>query len=183
MLTSQKCALHIIVRGLVRVRCVQEMDRVLNFMTRKGLINTGVLAVKQPLLPERYRSVSVLVFTWSWHNSAHLYLYVKDSTPNVLSFLQKNVIIIGAGASGLAAARQLQNFGTQVKILHSVARLPWPHISPPLSVRRHVPLHSSFPSIYRCWCLRQGRELEVESGMILLWASRWVEVLKLSMAV
>lgn len=63
MLTSQKCALHIIVRGLVRVRCVQEMDRVLNFMTRKGLINTGVLAVKQPLLPERYRSVSVLIFT------------------------------------------------------------------------------------------------------------------------
>lgn len=59
VLTAQKCALHIIVRGLVRVRCVQEMDRVLHFMTRKGLINTGVLAVKRPLLPERYCSVSV----------------------------------------------------------------------------------------------------------------------------
>lgn len=63
VLTSQKCAQHIIVRGLVRVRCVQEMDRVLHFMTRKGLINTGVLAVKRPLLPERYCSVSVLIFT------------------------------------------------------------------------------------------------------------------------
>uniref|UniRef100_A0A3B4WVH5 Lysine demethylase 1B n=1 Tax=Seriola lalandi dorsalis TaxID=1841481 RepID=A0A3B4WVH5_SERLL len=91
MLTSQKCALHIIVRGLVRVRCVQEMDRVLNFMTRKGLINTGVLSVKQPLLPERYRS--------------------------------KNVIVIGAGASGLAAARQLQNFGTQVVLLEARERI------------------------------------------------------------
>lgn len=58
ILTAHKCALHIIVRGLVRVRCVQEMDRVLNFMTRKGLINTGVLSVTQPLLPDRYRSVS-----------------------------------------------------------------------------------------------------------------------------
>uniref|UniRef100_A0A673AWT9 [histone-H3]-N(6),N(6)-dimethyl-L-lysine(4) FAD-dependent demethylase n=1 Tax=Sphaeramia orbicularis TaxID=375764 RepID=A0A673AWT9_9TELE len=91
VLTSQKCALHIIVRGLVRVRCVQEMDRVLHFMTRKGLINTGVLMVKRPLLPERYRS--------------------------------KNVIIIGAGASGLAAARQLQNFGTQVVVLEARERI------------------------------------------------------------
>uniref|UniRef100_A0A665TJ63 [histone-H3]-N(6),N(6)-dimethyl-L-lysine(4) FAD-dependent demethylase n=1 Tax=Echeneis naucrates TaxID=173247 RepID=A0A665TJ63_ECHNA len=91
MLTAQKCALHIIVRGLVRVRCVQEMDRVLNFMTRKGLINTGVLAVKQPLLPERYHF--------------------------------KNVIVIGAGASGLAAARQLQNFGTQVVVLEARERI------------------------------------------------------------
>uniref|UniRef100_A0A8C4F6N7 [histone-H3]-N(6),N(6)-dimethyl-L-lysine(4) FAD-dependent demethylase n=1 Tax=Dicentrarchus labrax TaxID=13489 RepID=A0A8C4F6N7_DICLA len=88
VLTSQKCALHIIVRGLVRVRCVQEMDRVLHFMTRKGLINTGVLAVKRPLLPER-----------------------------------PNVIIIGAGASGLAAARQLQNFGTQVMVLEARERI------------------------------------------------------------
>ncbi|XP_008291113.1 lysine-specific histone demethylase 1B [Stegastes partitus] len=91
VLTAQKCALHIIVRGLVRVRCVQEMDRVLHFMTRKGLINTGVLAVKRPLLPERYRS--------------------------------KNVIVIGAGASGLAAARQLQNFGTQVAVLEARDRI------------------------------------------------------------
>lgn len=33
-----------------------------------------------------------------------------------------------------------------------------------------VPLHS-FLLVYRWWCLRPGRELEVECGMILLWAS------------
>lgn len=63
VLTPQKCALNIIVRGLVRVRCVQEMDRVLHFMTRKGLINTGVLMVKRPLLPERFSAVSVNIRT------------------------------------------------------------------------------------------------------------------------
>ncbi|XP_067281511.1 lysine-specific histone demethylase 2 isoform X2 [Pseudorasbora parva] len=81
VLTLQRCAPHVIVRGLVRVRCVQELDRVLDFMTRKGLINTGALQVKGPLLPE------------SQHNK---------------------VLVIGAGAAGLAAARQLQNFGMQL---------------------------------------------------------------------
>lgn len=61
MLTLEKCARDIVVRGLVRVCCVQEMDRVLHFMTRKGLINTGVLAVKRPLLPERYGTVRVYI--------------------------------------------------------------------------------------------------------------------------
>lgn len=58
VLTAETCAHHVVVRGLVRVRCVQELDRVLHFMTRKGLINTGVLMAKQPLLPEKHCSVS-----------------------------------------------------------------------------------------------------------------------------
>ncbi|XP_041104008.1 lysine-specific histone demethylase 1B [Polyodon spathula] len=91
VLTPQKCAPHIIVRGLVRVRCVQEMERVLYFMTRKGLVNTGILNVQQPLLPKEY------------HN--------------------KSVIVIGAGPSGLAAARQLQNFGIQVIVLEARDRI------------------------------------------------------------
>lgn len=59
-LTPQKCIHHIIVRGLVRIRCVQEMERILYFMTRKGLINTGILSVSpdQYLLPKEYHNVS-----------------------------------------------------------------------------------------------------------------------------
>ncbi|KAF7702392.1 lysine-specific histone demethylase 1B isoform X1 [Silurus meridionalis] len=91
VLTPQKCAPHVIVRGLVRVRCVQELGKVLHFMTRKGLINTGVLLAKQPLLPEPYRN--------------------------------KKVLVIGAGASGLAAARQLHNFGMQVVVLEARDRI------------------------------------------------------------
>uniref|UniRef100_A0A8C9L5Y7 Lysine demethylase 1B n=1 Tax=Pavo cristatus TaxID=9049 RepID=A0A8C9L5Y7_PAVCR len=61
-LTPQKCIHHIIVRGLVRIRCVQEMERILYFMTRKGLINTGILSVStdQYLLPKEYHNVIVL---------------------------------------------------------------------------------------------------------------------------
>lgn len=111
VLTPQKCELNIIVRGLVRVRCVQEMDRVLHFMTRKGLINTGVLTVKRPLLPERYSSVSVNIRSLKKKKERKKEI---DNLIRNLWTLQRKVIVIGAGASGLAAARQLQNFGTQV---------------------------------------------------------------------
>ncbi|GAB1298143.1 Lysine-specific histone demethylase 1B [Apodemus speciosus] len=80
-LTPQKCIPHIIVRGLVRIRCVQEVERILYFMTRKGLINTGVLTVGagQHLLPKHY------------HN--------------------KSVLVVGAGPAGLAAASNCITLG------------------------------------------------------------------------
>ncbi|XP_051948616.1 lysine-specific histone demethylase 2 [Xyrauchen texanus] len=106
VLTQQTCAPHVIVRGLVRIRCVQELHRVLYFMTRKGLINTGALQVKRPLLPE------------SHHNK---------------------VLVIGAGAAGLAAARQLQNFGMQVVVLEARERIGgrvWDDVSLGVTVGR-----------------------------------------------
>ena len=42
-LTPEKCAQHIIVRGLVRVLMVTEARRVLFFLTKKGFVNHGIL--------------------------------------------------------------------------------------------------------------------------------------------
>ena len=62
-LTGEKCANHLIVRGLVRIRCVQLLQPIVNFLTRKGLINVGLL--KDPpggaILPSDYCEVSAII--------------------------------------------------------------------------------------------------------------------------
>ncbi|CAG6021274.1 unnamed protein product, partial [Menidia menidia] len=157
VLTAQRCAQHIVVRGLVRVRCVQELDRVLRFMTKKGLINTGVLAVERPLLSEACCAMSLprprfpLTFPISpsytppvspshtppfpLHtlpvSPSHIPLFPTSFPPHTHTHTlfpppsfspvtstrpvqRKAVVVVGAGASGLAAARQLHNFGFQI---------------------------------------------------------------------
>ncbi|XP_014681007.1 PREDICTED: lysine-specific histone demethylase 1B-like isoform X2 [Priapulus caudatus] len=92
-LTPRRCAEHLICRGLVRLLCVEELKRVLEFLTRKGIVNIGLLSPPQDCaaIPRQYSN--------------------------------ENVIVIGAGTAGLAAARQLQNFGAKVTVLEARDRI------------------------------------------------------------
>lgn len=83
-LTPEKCAYHIILRGLVRVLMVAEVRRVLFFLGKKGIVNHAIL----PNVPKALRST-------------------QDSKVSVY-------IVIGAGVAGFSAARHLENFGVQV---------------------------------------------------------------------
>ncbi|KAK2192337.1 hypothetical protein NP493_33g03006 [Ridgeia piscesae] len=92
-LSVESCVRHVICRGLVRVRCVEELTRIWEFFTVRGYINTGILhnVPREGLLPHCYNQCSVLV--------------------------------IGAGPAGLAAAKQLSNFGSKVTVLETRGRL------------------------------------------------------------
>ncbi|OWF38535.1 lysine-specific histone demethylase 1B-like isoform X1 [Mizuhopecten yessoensis] len=94
-LTKEKAAPYVICRGVNRIYCVENLDKILWYLTRKGLINFGLVSVPKGLqLP----SIQKLP---------------KNSS----------VIIIGAGAAGLSAARQLRNYGVQVTVLEARDRL------------------------------------------------------------
>ncbi|XP_077975414.1 lysine-specific histone demethylase 2-like [Styela clava] len=93
-LTVKRCCQYIILRGLTRIfLCEHLLPRILCFATYKGLINIGALSSPS--------SVALL--------------------PN--KYLNKDVIIIGAGPAGLGGARQLHNFGIKVTILEARDRI------------------------------------------------------------
>ena len=54
-LTPEKCAHHIILRGLVRVLMVAEVRRVLFFLGKKGIVNHGILLDVPKTLPSTQR--------------------------------------------------------------------------------------------------------------------------------
>ncbi|XP_013400926.1 lysine-specific histone demethylase 1B [Lingula anatina] len=91
-LTAEKCAPYLLCRGLVRIRCYQELSRVIQHLTRVGWINFGIISPPQDLsvLPDRHKP---------------------------------EVIVIGAGAAGLGAAKQLKNFAAKVCILEAADRI------------------------------------------------------------
>ncbi|XP_068737832.1 lysine-specific histone demethylase 2-like isoform X5 [Montipora capricornis] len=91
-LTPERCAYHIILRGLVRVLMVAEVKRVLFFLAKKGFVNHGIL----PDVPKSLRTT-------------------QDS--------KLSVIVIGAGAAGLSAARHLDNFGIKGMVVESRERI------------------------------------------------------------
>lgn len=94
-LTKEKVAPYVICRGLNRIYCVENVEKILWFLTRKGLINFGLVSIPDGVQLPINRT--------------------QSQNPSV--------IIIGAGAAGLSAARQLRNFGIQVTILEARDRL------------------------------------------------------------
>ena len=95
-LTSERCFQSLSLRGIIRVWCYKEVPRILQFLTREGYVNTGFVAdIPRPL---------------PFSSSA--------------SGRGNNIVIVGAGPAGLAAAYHLRNFGYNVSLkeqyLHSV---------------------------------------------------------------
>ena len=47
-LTLDKCRHSVICRGLVRIRCLIDLERIITFLTSKGVINAGILVHPPP---------------------------------------------------------------------------------------------------------------------------------------
>lgn len=89
-LTPKVVAKYIICRGLIRIYLVTIIEPLLNLLTKKGVINYGVIPS-----PSDYR---------------------------IFSSITEKVIIVGAGISGLSAAKHLSNLGIDVEILEASSR-------------------------------------------------------------
>ncbi|XP_062598638.1 lysine-specific histone demethylase 2-like [Saccostrea cucullata] len=92
-LTKERCATQIICRGLGRVMYVESLDKILWFLTKRGLINVGLLSI--PKSPQA------------------TYISNKFIKPNL------SVIVIGAGTAGLAATKRLHELGVKVTVLEA----------------------------------------------------------------
>lgn len=61
-LSVESCVRHVICRGLIRVRCILELTRIIEFLTVRGYINTGLLrnVPRKGLLPHCYNQVGCI---------------------------------------------------------------------------------------------------------------------------
>eukprot|EP00731_Ephydatia_muelleri_P010985 Em0005g1571a len=93
-LSPSSCQSSLSLRGLARIWCAEQLPNVLHLLTKLAYLNCGYL----PSAPRPFTFISNLD---------------KKST----------VLIIGAGAAGIAAAHHLSNFGHRVKILEANSRI------------------------------------------------------------
>ncbi|OQR75056.1 lysine-specific histone demethylase 1B-like [Tropilaelaps mercedesae] len=82
-LTIKEVAINLQCRGLSRIRCLYEAQRILHHLTQRGLVNHGHLC----------------------------------PPPDLPRLPPTRVVVVGAGAAGLAAGRHLSNLGMKVTVL------------------------------------------------------------------
>ena len=95
-MTYEFCLKSLLCRGLIRVWYATQLRRVFNYLELKSVINYGFIpSPKSPL--------------------------TKRVLPNEKR--QLDVIVVGAGISGLGVARQLRSFGVKVTVLEAKSRM------------------------------------------------------------
>ncbi|KAE9548359.1 hypothetical protein FO519_008434 [Halicephalobus sp. NKZ332] len=95
-LTFSTCLKNVLCRGLIRVWYATQLRRVFDYLEMKGVINYGLIDFPKDSIFERL-------------------------LPEEEGSLE--VIVIGAGISGLTAGRQLKSFGAKVTILEAKQRI------------------------------------------------------------
>ncbi|XP_052085769.1 lysine-specific histone demethylase 2-like [Mytilus californianus] len=94
-LSHERCGPFIICRGMTRIWCINSLQSILWHLTRRGLINFGLLSLPKEI----------------------------DFMPKDILPQDNHVLIIGAGVSGLSAAHQLNHFGVKTTILEAKDRI------------------------------------------------------------
>ncbi|KAH7720122.1 amine oxidaseflavin-containing family protein [Aphelenchoides avenae] len=94
-LTYEVALSHLVCRGLARVWYANELRRVVDYLTLKNVVNHGILKLPRELLLRR----------------------LHPKKPPL------SVVVVGAGVSGLAAARQLRAIGAEVTVLEAKPKI------------------------------------------------------------
>lgn len=107
-LDYKKCLTHLICPGLARVWYGIELRRVLDYLSMKSVVNYGVLSMPKETLISRKKVDPKRI---------------DRKFENVIQVQKPEVVVVGGGISGLAAARQLRSLGAKVTLLEAKAKL------------------------------------------------------------
>ena len=95
LVTPDSCMQNAIIRGYIRAALPELFNLVIEFLTIKGIINFGIFEdIKRPLVLK-----------------------------NVPQKERETIVVVGAGPAGISTARQLHNFGFNVKVLEARNRI------------------------------------------------------------